>query len=487
MIFSIIFSYLSTIYTWKGAVQFEKNLKGDFFKSIFSYNYKEFSKKSVGEYISIQANDITQLEQDYLQPLINIIISTNMLIIYGVILFVYVDWRIATLILLASIISVLTPKLTANILANKRSIYLEQVSVYTSRIKDFLEGFKLIQTRTKENINHEHKKILQETLEKRLDYGNFKALTLHINGFTMDSVGLIAFISVGVLLLRGEITIGTGIASFGYINAFIAPIQSILYDINAISSMKKVKEKTLGYINNHSATNLIPKEGLEGNIQLDDVSLKCGNFTLKEIACTFEKGKKYAIIGHSGSGKSTLLNVLINHIDVDQGTILIDQENLNQLDHSNVIYSVSQQDHIFNDTFYNNITMFSSYPFMEFNKISDYLKPSMMGAIKEKENCQLLSGGEKQVLSFMRALSADTPVLIMDEPFSAVDIGTSSMLENTLLELPDKMVILVTHKITKQLENFDEVIFMDNGRIVHKGHYSEVSKTKEFERFKMNY
>ena len=175
MIFSIIFSYLSNIYTWKGAVQFEQNLKGDFFKSIFGYNYKEFSKKSVGEYISIQANDITQLEQDYLQPFIDIFKSINMLIIYGVILFVYVDWRIAILILSASIISVLTPKLTADILANKRGIYLEQVSAYTSRIKDFLEGFKLIQTRTRKNINHEHKKILQETLDKRLDYGKFKA------------------------------------------------------------------------------------------------------------------------------------------------------------------------------------------------------------------------------------------------------------------------------------------------------------------------
>ena len=146
-----LFSYISNIYVWKGALKFELSLKRDFFRSVFNYSYKEFSSRDVGEYISIQGNNITELEQDYLEPLIDIIKSINMLIIYGVILFVYVDWRIAGVIFITSMFTIIVPRFTSKILSKKRNIYLKQMAEYVSRIKDFLEGFKIIQSRTRFN------------------------------------------------------------------------------------------------------------------------------------------------------------------------------------------------------------------------------------------------------------------------------------------------------------------------------------------------
>lgn len=119
MLVANLFSYISNIYVWKGALKFELSLKRDFFRSVFNYSYKEFSSRDVGEYISIQGNNITELEQDYLEPLIDIIKSINMLIIYGVILFVYVDWRIAGVIFITSMLTIIVPRFTSKRLSKK--------------------------------------------------------------------------------------------------------------------------------------------------------------------------------------------------------------------------------------------------------------------------------------------------------------------------------------------------------------------------------
>ncbi len=482
MLLGLIFSYISTIYVWKGALRFEMSLKRDFFKSIFSYNYEEFSSKNIGEYISIQGKDITELEQDYLQPFIDIIKSINMLVIYSVILFIYVEWRIATTIFLASLLTILIPKLTSKALSSRRNIYLKQVGEYVSKIKDFLEGFKLIQISTRENINNEHEKALQATADKRLIYGKFKTLTGIINNLSMNCVSIAAFVIVGILLLKREITVGTGVATFGYINCFIAPIESILYDINSMNSLKQTKERVLSYMKNNSEPNLISKEEFKQDIVFDHVSFHYNNFSLQDISYKFKKGKKYALIGHSGSGKSTMLNMIMKYRKPDTGNILLDGEELHSFDSANIMYCINQNEHIFLEDFLNNATVYSSYSSVKLDEVIRSLKLKTLDIIKEKQNCQLLSGGEKQVLGIVRMLTADTPICIMDEPFASTDMNTTQTLQNVLLGMKDKTIIMVTHKLSEQLEQFDEILLMEDGKIVQSGTYDEIFKTSEFKR-----
>ncbi len=107
----------------------------------------------------------------------------------------------------------------------------------------------------------------------------------------------------------------------------------------------------------------------------------------------------------------------------------------------------------------------------------------MLEDIKYKENCQQLSGGEKQIVNIVRILSADTPICIMDEPFSAMDMNTTEVLQNTLMSIKDKTIVMVTHKLSQQqLEQFDEIILMKSGKVVQRGAYSDILKTLEFRR-----
>src|SRR6056297_1188468 len=91
ILLSLSFTYFDQINIWKGTIKFEKILKKDFFNAITNYCYKRFYSKDVGDYISIQGNEITQLDMDYVTPLIDIFKSINMIIIYGIVLFVLID------------------------------------------------------------------------------------------------------------------------------------------------------------------------------------------------------------------------------------------------------------------------------------------------------------------------------------------------------------------------------------------------------------
>lgn len=295
----LLFSYFCTIYIWKGALSFEMSLKKDFFTSVFNYSYEEFSNKEIGEYISLQGNDITALEQDYLQPLIDIVKSINIIIIYGIILFIYVDWRIAATIFFTSIISILITNITSKKLSQKRNIYLKQMAEYVSKIKDLLEGFKLIQSNTKANIIKEHNKALKITTMKRYGYGKYKTFANSLSYFSLSCVSITAFILVGILLINKEITVGTAVATFGYITCFIAPIESVLYDINSINSLTNTKAKILASLRGIKKIPLKDKTLFESNIKLNDISFKYDNFHIDSLSFTFEKDKKYALIGAS--------------------------------------------------------------------------------------------------------------------------------------------------------------------------------------------
>lgn len=478
-----IFLYIDNIYVWKGALEFETSLKKDFFRSIFNYNFEKFSKKDIGEYISIQGNDITELEQDYLEPLIDIIKSINMIIIYGIILFICVDFRIAIVIFLGSIATILVPRFTWKILSEKRNEYLEEMSLYVSTIKDFLQGFKVIQRKTRKNINMEHEKVLNKTKNKRFIYGKLKSLTMMIEDFSMNILSIVTFVITGILLFKGEITVGTGVATLGYVSCFISPINSIMYDINSVSSLKKVKEKVISYINARGEEKPIFKKKFNDKIEFNNVSFTYKDFSLKNIYCSFEKGKKYAIVGHSGSGKSTLINILMSYIKAKDGNVTIDGENLNLIDTSNIIYCINQNEHIFIEDFINNATVFNSYSKDKTNEVISNFDVKMIDSIKSKNNCQLLSGGEKQMLGMIRMLTADTEIFIMDEPFSAVDLKNSKKLQDFLFNLKGKTVIMVTHKLSNNLNEFDEVILMENGEIIKKGTYKEINETEEFKKF----
>lgn len=481
IIASMLLSYISTITACKGGIHFEKILKSDFFKAITNYSYRRFSSKDVGQYISLQGNEISELETDYLSSILKITKAINVLIVYGVTLFVFVDWRIGIVIAFTSILSVVVfPRFTSKELAKRQKLYLDNMGKYVSKIKDLLEGFKLIDSISKNNIIEEHEKILDDTAKKRFHYGKMRTLSIVINGGSTYLIEISTILLVAYLYLKGKISIGAGIAALNCMNSFIKPIEEITYNISSFNSTKEIREKVLEFLKIEPLDEQVCKNEFVSSVEFKNISVKFQDFSIENLSYQFEKGKKYAIIGHSGSGKSTIVRALMKYIELNSGEILIDGENIDKFDISNIICCISQDEHIYASSFRDNATIFSSYSDGGIHKIKNIIEEKMMDSISEKKDCKLLSGGEKQVIGITRMDLSDAPICIFDEAFSATDINTTKRLSDFIMSMHDKTIIMVTHKLSSQLSEFDEIIHMKDGKIIDTGTYEEISKSQEF-------
>ncbi len=278
--------YFCMLVAFKGGVKFEQNLKRSFFDSLFLRKDYQFRKKSIGDYISFQANDIIALEQDYLQPTIDLIKSLNMFLVYSLVLFIGIDWRIALVIIVSSFVSVVIPKVLGTKLENSRYIYQTELSKYVVKITDILEGFSLINSRTIGSIKHRHSQSLQTVSEKRYQFGKVKSFTLFVSLFLTKMVKVITFVTIITLYYKQEITIGTGIATLSYVSSLLEPIDNILYDVTTIQSVKKIREKFIHFIN-YKPSQTEKLSNLNSDIVLKDVSYQYAEFAVKNINSTF--------------------------------------------------------------------------------------------------------------------------------------------------------------------------------------------------------
>lgn len=464
---SVISSYFEMIFNWRYAVKFEKSIKKDYFNTILQYDDITFHQREVSDYISIQSNDIMQIEQDYLTPLVSAINQIIKVIIFGLIMFLGIDYRIASVVFISSIITSILPKYTGKLTSSKRLNFVNNLSKYTNLIYDFFTGFREINSRTVRNILKCHSGELDNTTYSRYDYGKGKSLSLTINSFARAIVQILGFVMTVILLIQGKISIGTSVATFGFINSFIAPLEETLYCFTTMETVKDVKNKVFNILENRRKNNKDIKSDFQHSLKLIDLCSHNGDFQLEHISLNFDKNKHYAIIGNNGSGKSTLLKSIIGFIPIDSGQLLVDGCELSQFDLSWLMTYIQQKSHIFSTDYINNITMFQSYIDISDELIREIgLSQELVSKIKKQNNSIDLSGGEQQIVAYIRARNSETPILIMDEPFSAVDKYSKQLLMKDLASLKNKTIIMITHDIDESLDYFDEVIKMNNGRCI---------------------
>ncbi|WDV45372.1 ABC transporter ATP-binding protein [Clostridiaceae bacterium M8S5] len=458
----LLFSYTNMLFTWKSTVKFEKGLREDFFKKITSYNKEKFYSREIGEYISIQGNDIRIMSVNYLSSVINGIKSVSMFLAYGIIMFINVHWKVSSLIILLSFISVaILPKLTEKKLSDRNKRYTDSIGKLTAKTIDLLNGFKLINKITRRSFNNIFAKYIESNAKIKFLYDKMFAIASIVNDLSIYIINGIAFMITIYLVSIGEITIGTAVAVGGFVVEFTDTIDLFIYSSTNYKSTKKIKEK-VEEILKFKFPILKEKNTFDKNIELKNVNIKYDDFEMKNMYYTFEKGKKYAIIGESGSGKSSLMKALIKEKEIYGGTIFFDGININEIDVSPIISYISQEEHIFADDFHNNITCYDSYSTIGFGKIKDLFKKEVLESIKKNSNSASLSGGQKGMIKFIRSYLEDKEVCIFDEIFAGIDIETTNVLKDYILK-SNKTVIMITHKLSEDLEGFDQVICLKEG------------------------
>ena len=212
------------------------------------------------------------------------------------------------------------------------------------------------------------------------------------------------------------------------------------------------------------------------------------NYVLKNINFTVPRGSTCAIVGKSGSGKSTLMNLLPRFYDIRDGSLTIDDTNINSLslkELRSMIGYVGQESTLFNDSIRNNI----AYGSLE-SKSLDEIKIAAESAnaldfITEYEkgfetfvgdNGVLLSGGQRQRLAIARAILKNAPILLLDEATSSLDSESEKLIQNSLIELQkNRTTIVIAHRLST-IENADQIIVLDQGVIKERGNHDDLIK-----------
>ena len=446
-----LFQYISQVYEWRTSVEFNRVVKGQLCDFLLSSSVTTFNSKTIAEYLSVFNNDVEVLSEEYLDPLLDIIKSCISLAIYAVSLIVFVDWRVAIVIIALSLCSPFVSKYLAPYITIKQRRFLEGLEVYSQRLADIFSMKSRINSETIKNFRKLHQQQLDETEKNRLHYGKIKTLSNIANGLVMFIIQLASFIVVGYLLIKNELSIGAAVATFSYVENFIYPIKNILIDLNLINASKE----TLSIIVNLGEKGQelsVPKDINRSQIIITNVSYHQENVNLEHLNLEFTLPHKYAIVGKSGVGKSTLLKLIMHQLPLQSGEIQAAVEQ---------IFYLTQHEHFMKAKLEDNITLFGFYKDNNHHsqELWSRLSPSTQQALKSMNPMSELSGGERNLLGLLRALASDKKILLLDEPTAHLDKATADMVMDLLLSLDDYLIIMVLHhNLDYWNSKFNEVI-----------------------------
>ena len=471
--------------------QIMSRYKNKVFKSILDRDYREFSKEKSGKFISILTENMKKIEQDYLHQYFNISKNISLMIFSLVAMFIG-NWFLTLLVIIASIIPMMISGFIGQKSASLQNSSMIAEQKYLAKVKDILAGFLVIKSfNVKEAIRQDYKNESEKLDEIYFIKGKFDVLSNVISQLSGMIVFLVAFGGGMYLVFGGHTTIGSVTAIVQLVNFVVMPLNEIGM------GMSKFREGQ-ATLNSFDVKDVIElqigktKEYFDNVISFSNVDFSYPNAEEKifnNLSLQIKKGEKIAIVGMSGSGKSTLLNLLLRFYDVTSGYISIDNQDLQAISAESLynLMTIVQQDvYIFDDTLKANITLSQSFTEDDIKKavqqsgLESYILENELGLQTScGENGSNLSGGERQRLSIARALIRKTPILLLDEATSSLDNKVTTEIENSILEIQDLTVLVVTHKLNKSmLKKYNRILFMKNGVIVEDGSFDNLMDRK---------
>jgi len=372
---------------------------------------------------------------------------------------------------------------------------MQSNAMVSSAIIEDINGIETIKSLTSEELRY------QKIDSEFVDYldKSFK-LSIYENVQTSLKHGAQLILNVAILwfgaslVMDSKISIGQLITYNTLLSYFTNPIENIINLQTKLQSAKvankRLNEVYLVASEFEGTTSMTSK--LSGNITFHDVSYRYGfgTYTLSDLNLTIKQGEKVSLVGISGSGKTTLAKMIVNFYEPNQGNIRLGNMDLKMIDKKQLrqyINYLPQQSYIFSGSILDNLTLGASPDITQ----EDILMACQIAEIRadieamplsyqtELSDGAGLSGGQKQRLALARALLTQAPILILDEATSGLDVLTEKKVINNLMQLTDKTIIFVAHRlsIAKQV---DRVIVLDKGKLIEEGSHQELINKQGF-------
>ena len=484
-----IFLYLQSLLSKKVICKIMRQIRSDVFRGTVDHSIEDFNKKNTADYISIITNDVKMIEDNFLLPLFEVV-QYAVIFTASFLLMVYFDIIVTVCVIVAIAIMFLIPSFLGNSLEKRQKKYSSKLADFTVSLKDILSGFEIIKSYSmKRYVIQRFNKENDETINSKYSVDRLLALNEGVSSFLALMVQIVVLFLSAYFIITGRITVGTLLGMVQVSSNLANPLVMIFTNVPKIKSIQPIVEKLQSiskYPLSHSKKEHI--SSFDFCICTKDLGFSYDKQkeVLNEINCTIEKGKKYVVVGKSGCGKSTLIKLLAGYYSDYAGTIKYDNRELNLLDRNDIaqLSSIIHQNiYMFDETIQDNICLHEDYSQEKIDNVvmesglSEFISELPEGLLYQVgENGANLSGGQKQRIAVARVLIRNKPILILDEGTSAVDMQTAYDIENRLLKINDLTIITITHHLRKELlEKYDEIICMDNGKIIEKGTFNELA------------
>ena len=488
--FQFLFVFLANILGQK--VVYDIRIK--LFSRIIKFKMSYYDKSSVGRLVTRAVNDMETIASIFSQGLFMIVADLIlMLSVLAVMIFLslklsFIVFAILPFILIATRLFQRAMKVAFNDVRN-------EVANLNSFVQVRISGIIEIQIFNREKIENE------KFIKINEKHKNAWLKTVWYNSIFFPIAEISTSITIGLLVWYGGGLVGLGQSSItlGTIFLFIQlsqmlyrPLRQIADKFNTLQMGMVAANRVFKILDN---SEFIKDEGklkpniIDGNVSFKKIefSYNSKNQVFKDFNLNIKAGEKVAIVGSTGSGKTTIVNLLLRFYELDKGEILIDGKNIKEMSidllRSNISL-VSQNIFLFADSIYNNIVLYNKK--ISINKVIEAAKkigihnfitklPNSYN-YNVKERGIMLSEGQKQLISFLRAYVNEPSILILDEATSSIDSKTEKLIQYATSKIiENKTSIIIAHRLSTIL-NSDKIILLDKGEIKEIGTHDELLK-----------
>lgn len=374
---------------------------------------------------------------------------------------------------------------------------MQSNSMVSSAIIEDINGIETIKSLTSEenryqNIDSE----FVDYLEKSFKLSKYSILQTSLKQGTKLVLNILILWFGAQLVMSSKISIGQLITFNTLFSYFTTPMENIINLQTKLQSAKvannRLNEVYLVESEFQVQENPVHSHFLMGDIEFDDLSYKYGfgRDTLTDINLTIKQGDKVSLVGVSGSGKTTLAKMIVNFFEPYKGHISINHQDIKNIDKKVLrrhINYLPQQAYIFNGSILENLTLGGNHMISqedilkacEVAEIRQDIERMPMGYQTQLSDGAGLSGGQKQRIALARALLTKSPVLILDEATSGLDVLTEKKVIDNLMSLTDKTILFVAHCLSIA-ERTNRVIVLDQGKIIEVGSHQELMQAQGF-------
>lgn len=492
VVFQLLFIYYAN---WLGQ-SVVKDIRVKLFDHMLAFKMKYYNDSSVGVLITRAVTDMERIADIFGQGLFMIFSDILKMLVVGAIMLI-MNVKLSLIVFITLPIIIFATKIFQKYMKKAFEDVRTEVSNLNSFVQERVTGMKILQLFTREDTEYKKFKAINERHKK----GWLK--TVWYNSIFFPIAELLSSITLGTIIYIGGIDVVFGnLASLGDLIAFtmfipmmFRPLNQIANKFNTLQMGMVAADRVFKVLDTKSQiddSGSVEKATFKGDLAFKNVhfSYVKEEEVLKGISFKAKAGETVAIVGATGAGKSTIINLLNRFYDINSGEICIDNQNIKELTLSSLrsqIAVVLQDVFLFADTIMSNITLNDNAITREqvINAAKEIGIHEFISSLPNgydynvKERGVILSSGQRQLISFLRAYVTNPSILVLDEATSSVDSYSEQLIQDATDKITNgRTSIIIAHRLAT-IQKADKIIVMDAGRIVEQGTHEELLKKED--------